>query len=222
MAVRPRHRASACIGALALASLVPLEACIGNDTPREANTETPAEAAAVGTETAESSGLIFINLLPWGEVDFTRGEFPSLGDCNAVVRALPTYSFYTTPERCEPIDDPVYCTVWRDGDDDRDSIACHKGPGGMRDRAHAPRPARRDRHADRIGPLRALSARRRLGALPRLADSLRRGRSAVGHRRSRPSSSINRSPRAWRQSALTPGPLARTVRLPPRGVRACG
>ena len=130
MAVRPRHRASACIGALALASLVPLEACIGNDTPREANTETPAEAAAVGTETAESSGLIFINLLPWGEVDFTRGEFPSLGDCNAVVRALPTYSFHTTSERCEPIDDPVYCTVWRDGNDDRDSIACHKGPGG--------------------------------------------------------------------------------------------
>ena len=31
---------------------------------------------------------------------------------------------------CEPIDDPVYCTVWRDGDDDRDSIGCHKGPGG--------------------------------------------------------------------------------------------
>ena len=130
MAVRPPYRASAWLGALALASLVPLEACTGDDTSGEADTETTAEATAVATETAESSGLIFINLLPWGEVDFTRGEFPSLGDCNAVVRALPSYSFYTTPERCEPIDDPVYCTVWRDGDDDRDSIGCHKGPGG--------------------------------------------------------------------------------------------
>ena len=41
-----------------------------------------------------------------------------------------SYSNYTSPERCESITDPVYCTVWRDGDDGRDSIDCHKGPGG--------------------------------------------------------------------------------------------
>ena len=74
--------------------------------------------------------LVFINLLPWGAVDFARGQFPSLGDCDALVRSFPSYSFYTTPERCEPIADPVYCTVWRDGDGDHDSIGCHKGPGG--------------------------------------------------------------------------------------------
>ena len=130
MAVTPRYRVSTWFGALALASLVPLVACTGDDTSGEAATETTAEATAVATQTTERSGPIFINLLPWGEVDFTRGGFPSSGDCNAFVRALPTYSLYTTPERCEPIDDPVYCTVWRDGDDDHDSIGCHKGPGG--------------------------------------------------------------------------------------------
>jgi hypothetical protein len=72
--------------------------------------------------------LVFINLLPWGEVDFTRGEFPSLGDCNTFVRALPNYSGYTTAERCQPIDDPVYCTAWQD--DEGDHIDCFKGVGG--------------------------------------------------------------------------------------------
>ena len=130
MAVRPRYGASACLGAIALASLVPLVACTRGDSSGEADTKTPTEADAGATETAESSGPLFINLLPWGEVDFAGGEFPSLGDCDAFVRALPTYSFYTTPERCEPIDDPVYCTVWRHGDDEGESIGCHKGPGG--------------------------------------------------------------------------------------------
>ena len=130
MAIRPRYGASAWLGAIVLASLLPLVACIGDDSSGEADTETTAEAEAVATEIAESSGPIFINLLPWGEVDFASGEFASLGDCNAFVRALPTYSFYTTSERCEPLDDPVYCTVWRNGDDEGDGIGCHKGPGG--------------------------------------------------------------------------------------------
>jgi hypothetical protein len=71
---------------------------------------------------------VFINLLPWGEVDFTRGEFPSLDDCNTFVRALPTYSGYTTAERCQRIDDPVYCTAWQD--DGAEHIGCFKGVGG--------------------------------------------------------------------------------------------
>ncbi len=130
MAVRPRYRASAWFGAIALASLVPLVACTGDDFSDEADTETPGEADAGASETAESSGPIFINLLPWGAVDFAGGEFSSLADCNAFVRALPTYSFYTTPERCEPIDDPVYCTIWRNGYDESNRIGCHTGPGG--------------------------------------------------------------------------------------------
>ena len=72
--------------------------------------------------------LVFINLLPWGKVDFARGEYPSLGDCNTFVRALPNYSGYTTAERCQPIDDPVYCTAWQD--DEGDHIDCFKGVGG--------------------------------------------------------------------------------------------
>jgi hypothetical protein len=71
----------------------------------------------------------FINLLPWGKVDFARGRFPSLGECNAFVRALPTYSFYTTPERCEPLEDPVYCTRWQDEEGPME-IDCFKGLGG--------------------------------------------------------------------------------------------
>ena len=78
----------------------------------------------------ETPALVLINLLPWGTVDFARGEFPSLADCDAFVRALPTYSFYTTAERCEPIDDPVYCTVWQEGDNDGEHIGCSKGVGG--------------------------------------------------------------------------------------------
>lgn len=72
----------------------------------------------------------FISLLPWGEVDFARGEFPSRDACTAFVRALPGYSGYTSPERCERIDDPVYCTVWRDPDDPRDRMDCFRGVGG--------------------------------------------------------------------------------------------
>ncbi len=78
----------------------------------------------------EPSGPFFINLLPWGEVDFSRGEFASLGECNAFVRALPNYSGYTTPERCQPIDDPVYCTVWQSNEAETAQIACVKGVGG--------------------------------------------------------------------------------------------
>jgi hypothetical protein len=70
----------------------------------------------------------FINLLPWAKVDFARGRFPSAGDCNTFVRALPSYSGYTAAERCEPIDDPVYCTAWQD--DDGNHLDCFKGTGG--------------------------------------------------------------------------------------------
>jgi hypothetical protein len=44
------------------------------------------------------------------------------------VRALPNYSGYTTAERCQPIDDPVYCTGWQDNEGDH--LDCFKGVGG--------------------------------------------------------------------------------------------
>ena len=91
--------------------------------PQDAGAETPVPGPA-------APEFVFINQLPWGEIDFARGQFPSLGDCNALVRSFPTYSFYTTPERCEPIDDPVYCTVWHDDDDPSARIGCFKGVGG--------------------------------------------------------------------------------------------
>ena len=91
----------------------------------------PDVAAAVETpEPDPGPRPTFINLLPWGEVDFTRGEFPSRDACNAFVRALPGYSGYTTPERCEPIDDPVFCTVWQDPDDPQARMDCFRGVGG--------------------------------------------------------------------------------------------
>jgi len=71
----------------------------------------------------------FINLLPWGKVDFSRGQFASLAACNGFVRDLPGYSFYTTPERCEPLEDPMYCTRWQDPDGPAE-IDCFKGQGG--------------------------------------------------------------------------------------------
>ena len=73
--------------------------------------------------------FFFINLLPWGEVDFSRGEFPTLSACNSLVRSLPNYSFYTTSERCETIGDPVYCTAWQ-STDDLPRLDCFKGVGG--------------------------------------------------------------------------------------------
>lgn len=91
----------------------------------------PEVAAAADTpEPDPGPQPTFINLLPWGEVDFTRGEFPSRDECNAFVRALPNYSGYTTPERCEPIDDPVYCTEWQDPDDPQTGLDCFRGVGG--------------------------------------------------------------------------------------------
>lgn len=97
----------------------------------------PAAAAAPsGPAAAETAAPdpgpqpTFISLLPWGEVDFARGEFPSRDACNAFVRAQPGYSGYTSPERCERIDDPVHCTVWRDPDDPRDRMDCFRGAGG--------------------------------------------------------------------------------------------
>ncbi len=87
-------------------------------------------AAVVSSEPDPGPQPTFINLLPWGEVDFSRGEFPSRDDCNAFVSALPNYSRYTTPERCEPIEDPVYCTEWQDPDDPQASLDCFRGVGG--------------------------------------------------------------------------------------------
>ena len=122
----PRH-SSAWLVVVTACSL--LAACSTSGAPAETSGPEDAGAETTVREPAAPE-LVFITLLPWGELDFARGQFPSLGDCNALVRSLPAYSFYTTPERCEPIDDPVYCTVWHDADDDRDSIGCHKGPGG--------------------------------------------------------------------------------------------
>ena len=109
--------------------------CGGGDGPPRASSGAAADAApdVAAAETPEPDPgpePTFINLLPWGEVDFTRGEFPSREACNAFVRALPGYSGYTSPERCEPIDDPVYCTVWQDPDDPQARIDCFKGVGG--------------------------------------------------------------------------------------------
>ena len=97
--------------------------------PDAAADTVPEVTAAENPGAASEPEPTFINLLPWGEVDFTRGEFPSRDACNAFVRALPGYSGYTTPERCEPIDDPVYCTVWQDPDDPQARIDCFKGVG---------------------------------------------------------------------------------------------
>ncbi len=88
-----------------------------------------AEPAAQARDGASEPDLVFINLLPWGRVDFSRGRFATMGECNGLVRALPNYSFYTTPERCEPIEDPVYCTAWHDTGEPR-RLDCFKGVGG--------------------------------------------------------------------------------------------
>ncbi len=102
----------------------------GGTSPDAAVGAVPDVAAAETAEPVSEPERTFINLLPWAEVDFTRGEFPSQEECNAFVRALPGYSGYTTPERCEPIDDPVYCTVWEDPDDPQVRMDCFKGVGG--------------------------------------------------------------------------------------------
>jgi predicted small lipoprotein YifL len=87
-----------------------------------------ADATAPVVEEPVVPQATFINFLPWGKVDFARGQFPSAGDCNAFVRGLPNYSGYTTAERCQPIDDPVYCTAWQD--EDGNHLDCFKGVGG--------------------------------------------------------------------------------------------
>ncbi len=98
--------------------------------PGDAAATVPPVAAAEAPEPDPGPQPTFINLLPWGEVDFSRGEFPSRDACNAFVRALPNYSGYTTPERCEPLDDPVYCTEWQDPDDPQPGLDCFRGVGG--------------------------------------------------------------------------------------------
>ncbi|MDA1095179.1 MAG: hypothetical protein O3A25_18225 [Acidobacteria bacterium] len=92
--------------------------------------ETPDATSTVPVVDDEPAGPqpTFINLLPWAKVDFARGRFPSADDCNMFVRALPNYSGYTAAERCEPIDDPVYCTAW--SDDEEKHLDCFKGSGG--------------------------------------------------------------------------------------------
>jgi hypothetical protein len=87
-----------------------------------------ADAAAPVVEEPIVPQPTFINFLPWGKVDFARGQFPSADDCNTFVRGLPNYSGYTTAERCQPIDDPVYCTAWQD--EDGNHLDCFKGVGG--------------------------------------------------------------------------------------------
>ena len=125
-------RACAALGGFA----VLVAASCGGNSPPGAATNPAADAvpdvaaAAEAPEPDPGPQPTFINLLPWGEVDFTRGEFPSQDACDAVVRALPNYSRYTTPERCEPIDDPVFCTEWQDADDPRATIDCFRGVGG--------------------------------------------------------------------------------------------
>ena len=113
-----------------LAGLMVLAGCSTSQAPNDANGPRPAETVAQSATDPVEPQLVFINVLPWGKVDFPRGEFASLGTCNAFVRALPSYSFYTTSERCQPLEDPVYCTVWQEGDAATPQIDCFKGVGG--------------------------------------------------------------------------------------------
>lgn len=105
------------------------------------------EPAANSESAAPPPSPAFINLLPWGKIDFSRGEFPSLRTCNGWVRALPTYSFYTTPERCEPLEDPLYCTRWQDPDGPAE-IDCFKGRGGCE--VELPRHEMREENSGRV------------------------------------------------------------------------
>ena len=125
-----KRRRSAVASLSLLAALTALAGCTTSEAPDDANGPRPAETVAQSAADPVEPALVFINLLPWGEVDFARGAFASLGTCNAFVRALPSYSFYTTAERCQPLEDPVYCSVWRDVDDDHDGVGCFKGVGG--------------------------------------------------------------------------------------------
>ena len=118
-----------------------LTAACGGAPPVEP--EPPAESEP---ETPPSPSPAFINLLPWGKVDFSRGEFTSLAACNGFVRDLPGYSFYTTPERCEPLEDPVYCTRWQDPDGPAE-IDCFKGQGSCE--VELPRHEMRAENGDR-------------------------------------------------------------------------
>jgi len=119
-----RCRLSPALVCLALAAL----ACGDSRGAAPADAVAP-PFAATNAAAAETPAPAFINLLPWSRIDFGRGRFDSLGDCNAFVRELPGYSYYTTSERCEPIEDPVYCTRWQDGDGPSE-IDCFTGPGG--------------------------------------------------------------------------------------------
>jgi hypothetical protein len=97
--------------------------------PGEVPTTDDVEISADVDAIPEKPELVFINLLPWGEIDFSRGDFQSIDTCNELVRSMPNYSGYTTPERCESITDPVYCSVWQDNDE-QVRIGCFKGIGG--------------------------------------------------------------------------------------------
>jgi hypothetical protein len=111
-----------------LTALVLMASCTSPDpVSRLPDTHDAAQALQIVDEPVEPT-LVFINLLPWAKVDFTRGAFASLAACNAFVRALPNYSGYTTAERCEPLEDPVSCTVWQD--DQGAHLDCFKGVGG--------------------------------------------------------------------------------------------
>lgn len=122
--------------ALGGVALLLAASCVGGSGPPGAASAPDAGAVPAAPDAADAPEPdpgpqpTFISLLPWGEVDFTRGEFPSRDACNGFVRALPNYSGYTTPERCEPIDDPVYCTEWQDPDDPRAGLDCFRGVGG--------------------------------------------------------------------------------------------
>lgn len=118
----PWFRASVLTCALVAACSAP--------SPEEAPFPAATEIGPESLDPPEEPELIFINLLPWGEIDFSRGDFLSLDACTQLVRSLPNYSGYTTAERCELITDPIYCSVWQDKDNRRDQIGCFKGVGG--------------------------------------------------------------------------------------------
>ena len=122
-----RHPKSA--GFIATVLPCALIACAAPETG-EVPTTSDLEISAEAVAQPEKQELIFINLLPWGEIDFSRGDFQSIDACTELVRSMPNYSGYTTPERCESITDPVYCSVWQDDDDPQEHSGCFKGIGG--------------------------------------------------------------------------------------------
>ena len=74
-------------------------------------------------------GRVTVTLEPWGELELGAGQFSSQADCTAHLRSSGSHSYYTSPERCDAITDPIFCSAWHD-ENASDAIGCHIGIGG--------------------------------------------------------------------------------------------